>query len=201
MKLKKKAAIIIIVAVAIFIIIWNVCKSPLEKKVFACQKYSWPYWKLGSVQENKEEKHIIIVYDRDWPGTKKNICIKRTCDALYEKLLENQDSQYCDYSIDIRFRIVGEAETLNIFNMTTDLADVRVHNFSMTCIPLKTIVECFPYASELSVDGVTYRDTITDIKGFENLRYFHYNSGLSKKQKEYISSLYPNCVIECLEEN
>lgn len=198
---KKKAAVIIIASVALFIIIWNVSKSPLEKKVAACRKYSWPCWKVGYVDEDIEGKHITIVYDDDWPeSSKQNVCIKETCDALYKLLLEDQNSQYRDYVIDIRFRNAGEAESLNIYNLTADLTAVRIHNFSMTSVPLKTIVECFPYARELSVDGVDYHDTIADIKGFEDLEYFYCALYLSKEEKDYIHSLYPDCVIECLEE-
>lgn len=201
MKLKK-VTIIFIVAVALFIIIFNICKSPLEKKVSACWQYAWPYWKLRYIEEDSEEKYITIVYDRDWGDIEKeNICTKKTCDALYEKLLNSEDSQYQDYVIDVYFTKVNGAESFGICNMTADLSAIKIHNNSMATMPLKTIVEYFPNASELYIEHVDYHNTIMDIKGFERLSHLNWNTLLSKEEKEYIYSLYPNCVIECLEEN
>ena len=200
MKPEKTITIIFFMILA-GIIIWNASKSPLERIVSSCSQYALPYWKLDYVIENAEEKHIKIVYKQSaWGNADEQVqCTKDTVNALYEKLLENPESAYYDYAMDIHFSIVNGAENVDVYNLTTDLSSVKIRN-TMTSMELEEIVECFPFAKELYVDGVDYHDTIEDIQGFEDLKYFNITLYLTEEEKEYISSLYPDCVIEDLEE-
>lgn len=196
MKPEKTITIIFFMILA-GIIIWNASKSPLERIVSSCSQYALPYWKLDYVIENAEEKHIKIVYNQSaWGNADEQVpCTKDTVNALCEKLLKDLESSYHDYVIDVHFSIVNGAENLEVYNLTADLSDVRIRN-TMTSIALKEIVACFPFAKELYVDGVDYHDTIEDIQGFEDLKYFNITLNLTEEEKEYISSLYPDCVIE-----
>lgn len=199
MKSNKTITVIFFIILA-GVIIWNASKSPLERIVSSCSQYTLPYWKLDYVIENIEEKHIKIVYNQSvWGNADEQVpCTKDTVNALYEKLLENPESAYYDYVMDIHFNIVNGAESVDVYNLTTALSNVRIRN-TMTSVELEEIVECFPFAKELYVDGVDYHDMIEDIKGFEDLKYFNITLNLTEEEKEYISSLYPDCVIEDLE--
>ncbi len=201
MGLKKKATVLIFVTVILMLRMWNLSRTPLDKTVTACWKYALPCWQFDYVLESEEKKHIKIVYKQSaWSeADKQTMCTKNVVTALYEKLLFEPASPYHDYVIDIHFSIVNGAETLEVHNMTAELDSVQIHN-GMTSVSLQDIVDCFPYAKELFVDGVNYHDTIRQIKGFDDLQHFSIGLYLSEEEKEYIYSIYPNCVVEDLEE-
>lgn len=180
--------------VVIFTVYFLWYPNDLEKAVISCKEHYSSNWKLDFVKEDVERKHIEVEFEyRHGEADKKISSIINTQKALTECLLLDENSPWRDYVVDIRFRNIAEAFAItNITrsqeNLTVGVAELRVS--------LKEIAEQIPEAKILSFYDSVYYVSMEEIKGFSDLKEIDFGYELSEEEKEYILSLYPECVIK-----
>lgn len=118
-------------------------------------------------------------------------------DALYEKLVDvflyDSDSPYQEYDLIMDFDSPwGESFTIHVGDKGQYVnLEIRTSDISF-----RDVVERFPETTELYCAPVMY-NSIEEIQGLTDLKKIYFSSQkLSEEEKEYILSLYPNCIIE-----
>lgn len=196
MSKKKKKIIrllVLLFTIALIIFIREVSRSKLEKLVRSCREYYKPCWKLKYVKEDKEQKQITIYFKYRSHYRERVSRLLNTQKVLTELLVKEEGSQWRDYTAAIMFEHIGDQ--FEISNISANQKSLVIRGSSGLGIDLKTIAESFPDAKELSLFSALY-DSIEEIQGFTDLRRVYFSQGTTDEEKEYILSLFPDCVIE-----
>jgi len=194
MSKKKKRIITVLVllfAVVFIVFIREVSRSELEKLVRSCREYYKPCWKLAYVKEDNEQKRIEIHFKYRSNYEERNFCLLNTQKILTERLVQDENSQWKDYTVAIVFHHIGDF--FSIRNISANQENMKVRSCNIY-IPLKMIAEYLPDAKEL--DLYTPYDSIEEIQGFRDLKRICFRQGTTEEEKEYILSLFPDCIIE-----
>lgn len=199
-KISKKRIIKVLVllfTVALIVLIREISRSKLEKLVRSCREYYKPCWKLDYVKEDKEQKQIFIRFEYRSHYQERSLQLLNTQKILTECLVKDENSQWKDYTVKIAFHHI--ADWFVISNISTNQENLTISSSSGfgsgIIIDLKMLAEYLPDAKELKLDSVRY-DSIKEIRGFKNLKRVDFDWGTTEEEKEYILSLFPDCVIE-----
>jgi len=202
MKMSKKKKRIITVLVLLFAVVFivfirEVSRSKLEKLVRSCREYYKPCWKLDYVKEDKEQKKIFIRLEYRSHYQERSLQLLNTQKILTERLVKDENSQWKDYTVKIAFQHI--ADWFAIGNISTNQENLIISSSSGfgsgIKIDLKMLAEYLPDAKELKLDSVRY-DSIEEIQGFRDLKSICFGQGTTEEEREYILSLFPDCVIE-----
>ncbi len=197
MSKKKKRIITVLVlffAVVFIVFIREAGRSKLEKLVRSCREYYKPCWKLAYVKEDNEQKRIEIHFNkyRSNNPEERYSSLLNTQKILTERLIRDENSQWKDYTVDIHFRYIAEGFTIG--NISANQENMEFYSCN-SYIPLKVIAEYLPDTKELKLYSAYY-NSIEEIQGFRDLKRICFGQGTTEEEKEYILSLFPDCVIE-----
>jgi len=196
MSKKKKRIIKILVlffTVVLIVFIREASRSKLEKLVRSCREYYKPCWKLAYVKEDKEQKQIRIYFKYRSNYQERGSNLLETQKVLTERLFQEEGSQWKDYTIAIMFKHIGDQ--FEISNISFNRGNLAIRGSSGFGIDLKTIAKYFPDAKDLTLNSALY-DSIEEIQGFKDLKQVYFTQGTTEEEKEYILSLFPDCIIE-----
>ncbi len=200
MSKKKKRIITVLIlffAVVFIVFIREVSRSKLEKLVRSCREYYKPCWKLDYVKEDKEQKQIFIRFEYRSHYQERSLQLLNTQKILTERLVQDENSQWKDYTVEIAFHDI--ADWFVISNISTNQENLIISSSSGfgsgIKIDLKMIAEYLPDAKELDLHGAHY-NSIEEIQSFRDLKRICFGQGTTEEEREYILSLFPDCIIE-----
>ena len=146
--MKKSSKLLIVIAGLLVItcgaaIIYNVINiDTAQRMVLSCKKYYKNGWKLSYVAVNEQEKHIGIEFNmKPLHQTEAESSMEPTYREICNVLLQNSESNYQEYNIDIGFRYIGEG--IYIADIDKNLQSVKISS-NMSNLSLKDISEMFP---------------------------------------------------------
>lgn len=188
---------ITIIAVSLYILyLADLEKNPVKKAVVSCQESYKSVWELSYVKTDDFSKTIDIVFEKSgWKAdvSQRNKSIVETYRAIYEELLNSSESAYRDYTVCMGFLNIGDY--FDIRNIDKELRSVEIR-VAMPGWGLKELSNSFPETKVLISFSAIHYDSIAEIAAFDSLEHIEFGKGsISKKEREMILSIYPDCEI------
>ena len=154
-------------------------------------------WEIFETHLDDENKEISIYFKDVYSDEGEHV--RDTYDAIVKIFYDEGLGKWKDYTINLKFKSYRSSpETLQIINDNSlqSLAVISSSYTSAYILSIKEIAECFPETKSLSVDEI---DEYSDLRGFDNLKYFEVDE-IDEEEREYVWSLFPECVIKAWRE-
>ncbi len=159
-----------------------------------------PTWSLNYVAVDEGNSTVEIYFDDNHKNRSERMeRIKKTYLSIKEKFLDDPESRYRNYTINIYFRNIGDG--FAITGISSDSDDIQVHvGMDDLGLSVKTIAEYFPNATGLSLSGVHY-DDISEFTNFDHLEYIFFGQRVSQEECDSIQKMFPGCVIDKIKQD
>lgn len=185
----KKVFACVLAIILVFFVGYKIKQDELTKIVKSCRKCYNECWKLESVHEDTDQRHIIIKFSYRYKNFEDRfLCIKNTQEKLTSTLLDSEEHKWRDYTIQLGFLNVGD-----YFDVSTNGKQIQIA--SNMNVSVEAIAKLFPETTELSLAPACY-STIEELCGFEKLERIYFSQGLTEEEKAFVLTIFPQCFIE-----
>ncbi len=197
----------IFVIVVLVLVLWKICTIVLKVDFYRTQsdagkafirstvhQYMWR-WTCSTSEEDNE----LTVNFRMKKGLFGDDDLDKYADSIvsiYDAVKEEffADDRWSDYTVNIGFYEGSSSSNhFDINNIDKDESNLEIKMDWGGMMDMRDIAENFPNTKSLYSD---YISGITNgLDGFENLTFLS-DYGITKEEREYVWSLFPECVIE-----
>lgn len=175
--------------------------DPVLRKVKQLVSECAPSWKLDMYYEEEDENGVKCLHIQWRDEPEDNLYVEdmyKIYSSLTQYLLEGEEAPYQGWNLRLGFLSTNRARDLVIRGINEKKDNIDL--YSNTGIPVKDLAQYFPEVSSLYLEpdfcNKLY-ESIDEIAGFHNLKYFHIEPGITEEEKETILSIFPDCQVDC----
>lgn len=191
-------AVCIITVILIIAIVRCVVYLPSDefdvfKIVMTSRKYYKHVANYESILVENDKKEITIKFDYNANHKEKDLIkIKDTYKTIKKEFKKGKGKNFKDYKVILIFRDIGDEFCILFTNNNENYLDI--HNFLY--FKMKDVAQNF--SDTTNIFTCLYREEdLSEIIYFNNLKYISTSHPITKEEKEYILSVFPDCEVDC----